>query len=73
MKSSIIYFYLSLQFRVFNLDGDPHRFFVEAGLIEGLRVVHLVVVVIGVEHGQLLVAVGSVYEILKINLSVFSK
>ena len=58
------FLYLTLKFRVLNLHRHPHRLFVETGLIEGLSVVDLVVVVLRVEDGQLLVAVGGVHKIL---------
>jgi hypothetical protein len=57
--------YLSLQFRVVYLYSDPHCLFVETGLIERLCIVDLVVLYVGQVDCQLLVAVSSVYKILK--------
>ena len=43
-----------------------HRFLVEGSCIEGLRIVHPVVLLIWVVLGQLLVAVGCVHVVLQL-------
>ena len=54
-----------MQLWVLNLDRDLEGFFIETSLVKGLGVVDLIVVLLGVEDGQLLVAVGSVHEVLR--------
>ena len=57
--------HISLHLRIVNLHGDLHGLLVQAGLVQGLRVVDLVVLDVRVVQGQLLVAVGSVDKVLE--------
>ena len=52
------------------LAGDLHRFFVEAGFVERLCVVHLVILNVWLLDHQLLVAVGGGHKVLHLVVAV---